>query len=213
MNVLVAAGGSVAATTLGLTLTVAAISKLRDVRGFGLDVLEYQVLPPALALWYARLLPPVELFCGIGLIVGFWRPVVGVLAALVLASFLIAVSINLARGRALDCHCFGSQSSEPLGGVTIGRLVALLGCATVVVASASEIASPSLSTTFIGVGLALGIYLAGTVPTVARLFQGRGVPAPTRHGARVSLRNLPLVPIAAALADRSGEISRCGACP
>ena len=69
----------------------------------------WDILPEALIAWYIIPLPWVELIFGIFLIVGvFTRFGAGVIA-LSLASFIIAMLINMGRGRTLDeCGCFGS---------------------------------------------------------------------------------------------------------
>lgn len=119
----------VAAIALGVTFLVSSVGKLRDRGAFVLGVLEYRVLPPPLAMAYGRVLPFVELVCGLALVAGLWPVWAGLLSAALLLSFLVAVAINLARGRRLDCHCFGSQQSEPLGWTTLVRLSVLLVCA------------------------------------------------------------------------------------
>lgn len=122
----------VASLALGGTFLTSGLSKLRDPSGFVLGVLDYKVLPPKLGVLYAGIVPIVEVMAGLGLVVGIWPKVVGLLSAALLFSFLVAVSINLVRGRRIDCHCFGSRQSEPLGGVTVARISALLLCALVV---------------------------------------------------------------------------------
>lgn len=211
----VASLGFVAAMTLGSTLLIASLSKFRDLQGFLLAVLEYDVLPRRLAIVYARLLPPAELAFAVLLLTGVWPVVTGIASAAILLSFVVAVSVNVARGRRLNCHCFGTQGGEPVGWFTLGRLVALLGCAAVVVATGGIAAGTTepLPAMLLSFGLVLGLYLLGAGSAVAGTFRMKGVPAPTVHGGRVSLRSLPLAPIAVVLKDRAREASRCGACP
>src|SRR5581483_4892524 len=57
-----------------------------------------------------------------------------ILAAVLLALFIVAISVSLARGRRPDCHCFGQVHSEPVGPATIVRNVVLVGVAAVIIA-------------------------------------------------------------------------------
>jgi predicted small secreted protein len=100
---------------LSCVFFASALPKLRHPKGFILVVLEYRVLPPELGLLYARLLPPLEFLLALLLVTGTAIRAAGVVAALLLFSFLVAASINLARGRRLDCHCFGHAMQRQIG--------------------------------------------------------------------------------------------------
>jgi hypothetical protein len=104
---------------LGLTLAaafgVSAVPKLRHPRGFLLAVLLYRVLPPRLGTLYARILPPLELFVALLLLSGTAVRLAATIAAALLLSFMLAVGINIARGRDLDCHCFGHAINRRIG--------------------------------------------------------------------------------------------------
>lgn len=207
--------GFVLAVTLGLTFAISSVNKFRDLRGFALGVLEYDVLPHGLAITYARLVPFAEFGVGIALLTGVAPVASGLISAALLASFLVAVSINVARGRSLDCHCFGSQGGERIGWPTQVRLILLLAFAAVVVRTDANdlVPSESLPAVLFSLGILLGLYLLGGVPAVLRAWGTRGAPAPSVHGGRVSFRTLPLMPLSMALRDRTRESSRCGACP
>jgi uncharacterized membrane protein YphA (DoxX/SURF4 family) len=63
------------------------------------------VVVNALALW----LPWIELVAGIAVLAGLWnKPAIAILSVL-LVVFIAAISINLAKGRAIDCGCFGGK--------------------------------------------------------------------------------------------------------
>ncbi len=69
----------------------------------------WDIIPDPLLTWYMTLLPWVELIFGIMLIVGIFTRVSAWVIFLCLLSFIIAISINMVRGRTLqDCGCFGS---------------------------------------------------------------------------------------------------------
>ncbi len=183
----------VTAITLSVTFLMSSIRKLRHPRAFVLDVLDYRILPPRLARVYGRLLPPTEFVCGVALVVGIWPPGTGALAGALLISFLVAVATNLARGRTMDCHCFGSRS-EPLGWTTVARLCVLLGCAIIAAgwrgrALLSPLPADPLPALLVAVGLVICLYLLGTAPVAWQVWHTKAAPATTR---RISLRGLPL---------------------
>src|SRR6185295_18651603 len=101
---------------------VAGVTKLIDppgtreaVKNFGAP----EPLAPALAI----ILPIVELAIAAGLLFNSTRRASAVAACLMLVLFVVAISINLARGRTHDCHCFGQLYSRPLGWPTLARNV------------------------------------------------------------------------------------------
>jgi methylamine utilization protein MauE len=102
-------------TGLAIVLLVAAVPKLRHHKGFILAVLEYRVLPPHLSWLYARLVPPLECLLALLLLSGTAVRSAAITISLLLLSFILAVGINLARGRDLDCHCFGKATRRPIG--------------------------------------------------------------------------------------------------
>jgi hypothetical protein len=105
--------------TLGLALAAvfgaSAVPKLRHPRGFLLAVLLYRVLPPRLGTLYARLLPPLEVFVALLLLSGTAVRFAATIAAALLVSFMLAVGINITRGRDLECHCFGHSANRRIG--------------------------------------------------------------------------------------------------
>lgn len=112
----------------GLVLVYAVTTKVRDVRGFIRGVGDYRVVPDQLVTATALSVIIIELIGGVGLVVGQQPIVVSALSLSLLAAFGIAVSLSLARGRDLACHCFGSTSDERVTPVTLGR-IAVLGIA------------------------------------------------------------------------------------
>jgi hypothetical protein len=118
---------------LGLIFLFSAIPKLRHPNGFILTVLEYRVLPTRLSWLYARSLPPLELLLAVFLLSGTEVRSVAIVLSLLLISFMIAVAINLARGRNLDCHCFGKAHRRTIGWELLFQDTLLL-CATIVLA-------------------------------------------------------------------------------
>jgi thiol-disulfide isomerase/thioredoxin len=99
---------------------VAGVTKLLDQHGTR-DAVKNFGAPEALAPSLAILLPLVELAITVGLLFNTTVVVSSVAALLVLAVFVVAISVNLAQGRTHDCHCFGQLYSRPLGWPTLAR--------------------------------------------------------------------------------------------
>jgi uncharacterized membrane protein YphA (DoxX/SURF4 family) len=70
--------------------------------GFG-----YRALPQILA----RVIPAVELLCGVALLLNVWRSAAAYVAAFMFLSFAVVLAVNLLRGNSkLSCGCFGGFS-------------------------------------------------------------------------------------------------------
>src|SRR5260370_37016020 len=159
---------------LAAVFAVAGIAKLFDLRG-SRKSLEAFGVPGWLAKPLGILLPLAELACAAALIPDAWAwwGANGVLA--MLALFIAGISVNLARGRAPDCHCFGQLSSSPVSWKTLVRNLVLLALAGLVPWKAEEIplAWPAISgdtfETFVLV--AIGTLAVGLALTVCFLFQ------------------------------------------
>jgi peroxiredoxin/uncharacterized membrane protein YphA (DoxX/SURF4 family) len=112
-------------------LGVAGIAKLADLEGSRRAVEGFGI-SPSISRSVGSLLPLSEIAVAIALIfhvTAWW----GALAAFVLLLFFIGgISVNLARGRTPDCHCFGQLHSEPVSPLTLLRNV-LLGVVALIV--------------------------------------------------------------------------------
>ncbi len=120
---------------LSIVFLASAVPKLRHPKGFILAVLEYRILPARLSWGYGRVLPPLELLLALLLLSGTAVRLAALVGSLLLLSFLLAVGINMARGRTLDCHCFGKARSRPIGWGLLLQDAVLLGAALVLAIS------------------------------------------------------------------------------
>jgi protein-disulfide isomerase len=123
---------------LSAVFGIAGVTKLLDPRGTRDAVKNFgspDPLVPALSI----ALPLAELAIAAGLLFAN-TVVVSCLAALVLlGAFVVAISVNLARGNTHDCHCFGQLYSRPLGWPTLVRnLVFALGAGFVLWQAATQ---------------------------------------------------------------------------
>ena len=124
-----------AALRLGLAalFLTAVATKLPDVRGFADELANYRLLPaalvPAAAVWVIGL----ELVAGVLLLLGrgAWRGAALVVTAL-LVVFVLGIGQALLRGIDLRCGCFGEP--EPASWWTVGRDLAMLAAAALVLA-------------------------------------------------------------------------------
>lgn len=101
---------------------IAGVTKLLDPRGTR-DAARNFGSPKSLAPALSFLLPLVELAIAVGLLFTGTIRASALAALLLLGLFVFAISVNLARGRTHDCHCFGQLYSRPLGWPTLVRNV------------------------------------------------------------------------------------------
>lgn len=114
---------------LGALLVVAGALKLRDPGAFATEIANYQLLP-ALAPFLAAALPLTELLVGAALLLApvAWRRPAALAAAVLCATFFLAVATAYARGINIECGCFGTGGG-PITALTILRNVLLIGAA------------------------------------------------------------------------------------
>src|SRR6185295_20194086 len=98
---------------------VAGVTKLIDPRGTR-EAVKHFGAPEPLVPVISLALPILELAVA-GLLFTETSRVSALAALLVLLLFIVAISVNLARGRTHDCHCFGQLYSRPLGWPTLAR--------------------------------------------------------------------------------------------
>jgi len=91
---------------LGVFFVAAALPKIVDPPSFAHMVYNYRIVPGAAINLMAVVMPWIELLCGLALILGIWTAAARSIIAAMLLTFIAAISINLARGNAIDCGCF-----------------------------------------------------------------------------------------------------------
>ena len=159
----------VARLFLALVFVVAGITKLADREGSLRAIVDFGV-PTALAAPLGLLLPLGELAVAATLLPAStaWWGAVGALA--LLSVFIVGISINLARGRKPDCHCFGQLHSAPAGWKTLVRNGALTAVAAFVVWEGYEGAAGPSALSWLGaLSTAQLVGLSGGVVVLALL--------------------------------------------
>lgn len=91
---------------LGALFVAAAVPKIIDPPSFAHMIYNYRILPGGVINISSLVMPWAELLCGLALILGVWRKAALSIIGTMLVVFIIAISINLARGNAIDCGCF-----------------------------------------------------------------------------------------------------------
>src|SRR5574341_510058 len=126
--------------SLGIVFLLSALPKLREPLAFVGGVVEYKILPAQVARVFALALIPLEAFLAVAFLTGLWTEIALPLSTVLLSLFLIAVAINLRRGRSVQCGCFGN-TGELISPRTLARLLLLLIVVTFLTAFRSRSSS------------------------------------------------------------------------
>jgi len=97
---------------LAAVFVVAGFGKIADPPGFAHEIHNYALLPGVAVNALALVLPWLEVVCGLALFVGIARRSAARILGVLLVVFILALSINLIRGRPVDCGCFGTSKVE-----------------------------------------------------------------------------------------------------
>ncbi len=102
------------AARLGLAgvLAWAGAEKLGDRDAIAAAIANYRVFPDALIVALAAVLPPAEILVGLALVAGPYVQGAGLLGALLLGTFAVAMAQAIIRGIDLECGCFGAAAPE-----------------------------------------------------------------------------------------------------
>ena len=150
----------VAQLALGVVFVLSAAGKLRDPAGFARGVVDYQILPASLAYPAGLLIIGLEGWLAIAHLTGLLLAIAVPLGFGTLVSFAVAVGVNLRRGRALPCYCFGGRGGETISVRTLARLLLLVGGEVLLLAdpslfTGSQIVYPGRITNFSELALPL----------------------------------------------------------
>jgi len=113
---------------LGLTFVYASYHKIALPAHFAKIIYGYGLLPGASINLIAIVLPFLELFAGLALVLGVYpRSAAAIITGMLLA-FMVGITINLIRGHEFDCGCFafGKQGFASSAAQLLGRDVILV---------------------------------------------------------------------------------------
>jgi hypothetical protein len=103
--------GGVARLAMATIFAAAAVHSMRDWPSYTAIVVNYRILKRPFALMAAWLLPPLQLVAAILLVAG--ASAGALLGLALMAVFIAAVAINVARGRVgIDCGCGGAAGQQ-----------------------------------------------------------------------------------------------------
>lgn len=111
---------------LGFVFFNSGKDKVKDGITLQHDIEAYQLLPISFSRSLAKILPIAEICIGVLLFVGAASTIVGLLGCLLLTVFLVAIIVNLVRGRSNDCGCHGPRKREPISPSLVFRNLGLI---------------------------------------------------------------------------------------
>ncbi len=154
---------------LSVVFSLAGITKLMDQPGTREAVKNFGA-PNAIAPAVAFVLPFIELAIAVGLLFSGTTVVSSIAGILLLGVFVVAISVNLARGQTHDCHCFGQLYSRPLGWSTLARNIVFALGAGFVLWRAALAARPNIVSTLATVSAAGWAAIAVAVAVILLVF-------------------------------------------
>lgn len=96
----------------GAVFVYAGAQKMADPAAFALVIFNYQMLPAKLVYGAALVLPPLEVACGFALWVNSLARGASVILNVLMAAFMGAMGLAMARGLDVSCGCFGGAGAQ-----------------------------------------------------------------------------------------------------
>jgi uncharacterized membrane protein YphA (DoxX/SURF4 family) len=96
---------------LAAVFVVAGFAKIADPPAFAQEIHNHRLLPALGVNPFALVLPWLEVVTGVALFFGLARRTAAGVFGILLIVFIGALGINLARGRAVECGCFGASAA------------------------------------------------------------------------------------------------------
>ncbi|MDD5222611.1 MAG: DoxX family membrane protein [bacterium] len=107
---------------LGGVFLFACYYKILHSGDFALSIASYQLLPLTLVNFFAVTLPWVELFAGVGIILGFQPRENSLIIIGMMLMFIFVIGSALSRDLAMGCGCFAStEAAEEISITTLVR--------------------------------------------------------------------------------------------
>jgi uncharacterized membrane protein YphA (DoxX/SURF4 family) len=102
---------------LGIVFIYASAGKLFNAEDFAKAILRYEFLPLYFVNLMAIIMPWVEFFTGVLLIIGIFKKASSIIASISLIVFLIALTSAFARGLDISCGCFSLEETSSKGDI------------------------------------------------------------------------------------------------
>lgn len=103
---------------VGIVFLVAAVPKIADPFVFGINIRNYHLIPDAWSNLVAIILPWIEFYTGIFLILGLYLRTSACLLAGLLGFFILAISSAIWRGFDISCGCFSTSADAAQVGIS-----------------------------------------------------------------------------------------------
>jgi uncharacterized membrane protein YphA (DoxX/SURF4 family) len=105
---------------LGIVFLTACFHKILNPAQFAKILYGYQLVPNDVINLTAIVLPFLEGYAGLALMLGIYPKSAALLINTMLIAFIVAISINLLRGHEFDCGCFSIRNTQgPSAAVTL----------------------------------------------------------------------------------------------
>jgi hypothetical protein len=148
--------------TLSVVFGLAGVTKLLDPAGTRQAIKNFGAPESSVPL-LSRLLPLAELAVAVLLLFHSTAFYGAVSALLLLTLFIVVISVNIAKGQAPECHCFGQIYSRPVGWPTLVRNIVFALGTIVLMWRSSDLVSAISSPLGITILLALITLVGATV--------------------------------------------------
>jgi uncharacterized membrane protein YphA (DoxX/SURF4 family) len=112
---------------VGATFVYAALYKIKEPQAFAQGVMDYRMVPSALIVPFAVILPWIEALAGATLMLGWLRRGSAVTILVMLVIFIVALATAIARGIDISCGCFhATAEGSRVAWITLWRDVLLV---------------------------------------------------------------------------------------
>ena len=118
---------------VGFVFIIASIGKIIDPVKFMDKVYEYALLPDMFVPAFSYILPWIEFFTGLMLMLNIYAQSAAFICCGTLVAFITAIFVQISRGVSMDCGCFDFLiPDEQIGYTTIARDFSMLLVASVI---------------------------------------------------------------------------------
>ncbi len=125
----------------GAILLLASYDKIGDAAKFLKAVENYHILPASLVPLAAVVLPWLEFFTGLSLMIGVRPRGAALVLCALMGAYSIGLSVNLGRGVEMNFSCFATDATEKITWLTVLRDLLFFGMGAVVLFSSGTFAS------------------------------------------------------------------------
>ena len=123
---------------VGLVFIIASYDKIIDPAQFARDISNYHIIPFGLENLIAIILPWIELFLGLGIVIGIFIDGSSFLSGTLLVLFILLIFQAMLRGFNIECGC-GLKEGEMVGWSKILENIVFLGASYIVFYSRNRV--------------------------------------------------------------------------